>query len=207
MQPYQNIVNSHTSSEACSLKLLIVGQWLSYLTLDWQFFVSQIQIWSRFFNRSIGWWVIGVFRRLVGPCKMHSRQNKVKSQTSSEACSLKLLIVGLLLCHLTLHWQFFISQIQIWSRFFNRSIGWWVIGVSRGWSDRAKCNPAKIHCCHGLNQSQCTKTVSGWEMVKLFELKYYLRSYKVGTLDWARPFPANASSTSSAGNSWATKSP
>jgi len=27
---------------------------------------------------------------------------------------------------------------------------------------------------------------------------YFLRSIKVGTLDWARPFPADASSTSNA---------
>ena len=60
-QPPGSIVKSQTSSEACSLKLLKVGEWLSYLTLDWQFFVSQIQIWSWFFKRSIGWWVIGVF--------------------------------------------------------------------------------------------------------------------------------------------------
>ena len=35
----------------------------------------------------------------------------------------------------------------------------------------------------------------------VLELVYFLRSIRVGTLDWARPFPADASSTSSAGNS------
>ena len=35
----------------------------------------------------------------------------------------------------------------------------------------------------------------------------FFRSIKVGTLDWARPFPADASSTSSAGNSPVTESP
>ena len=80
-QPPGSIVKSQTSSEACSLKLLKVGEWLSYLTLDWQFFVSQIQIWSRFLNQSIGWWVVGVFPRLVRPCKMQPCQNIVKSQT------------------------------------------------------------------------------------------------------------------------------
>ena len=34
---------------------------------------------------------------------------------------------------------------------------------------------------------------------------YLLRFKKVGTLDWARLFPANASSTSSAGNSRVTR--
>ena len=80
-QPPGSIVKSQTSSEACSLKLLKVGEWLSYLTLDWQFFVSQIQIWSRFLNQSIGWWVVGVSPRLVRPCKMQPCQNIVKSQT------------------------------------------------------------------------------------------------------------------------------
>ena len=35
---------------------------------------------------------------------------------------------------------------------------------------------------------------------------YFLRFKKVGTLDWAHLFPADAYSTSSEGNSWATES-
>ena len=41
----------------------------------------------------------------------------------------------------------------------------------------------------------------------LFSSIYFLRSIRVGTIDWVRPFPADASLTSSAGNSRATESP
>ena len=52
------------------------------------------------------------------------------------------------------------------------------------------------------------KCSSVWRIVIQGDTESYsLCLKKVGTLDWARPLPADASSTSSAGNSRVTESP